>query len=462
MFTKLDLKDAYHRIRIKKGDEWKTAFRTRYGHYKYNILPFRLANISAMFQAYINRALEGLFDDFCVVYLDNILIYSESLEEHSRHVRKILARLRQFDLFVNLKKCEFRTKSVEFLGFIVSTEGVAMDRRRVEAIDTWKEPGTYREIQVFLGFANFYRRFIHQYSKKAAPMTDLLKGMKNGRKSGKFEWPEQAARAFRELREVFTKGPLFRHFDPNQPIRVETDASGFAVAGILTQPDSEGQWRPVAFWSRKMSKEEQHYDTHDQELLAIVAAFREWRHYLEGARFPIVVLTDHNNLRYFMTTKVLSGRQARWALRLAPFDFVLSYRAGTKNPADGPSRRPDYRDKEDGDEDIALPTLQRKLRDLKALNTRAASEVKPMQPVKEAKGLTMAVLALRIEGLERERRLTGYIIQGQQALATVPRDQGIRDPRTRKLGLVGTDNNTVPIRTGLAHDEGQSDRRDKI
>ena len=209
-----------------------------------------------------------------------------------------------------------------------------------------------------------------------------------------------------------------------------------------------------------MSKEEQHYDTYNQELLAIIAAFREWRHYLEGARFPIVVLTDHNNLRYFMTTKVLSGRQARWALRLAPFDFVLSYRAGTKNPADGPSRRPDYRDKEDGDEDIALPTLQRKLRDLKALNTRAASEVKPMQPVKEAKGLTMAVLALRIEGLERERRLTGYIIQGQQALATVPRDQGIRDPRTRKLGLIGTDNNAVPARTGLAHGEGQSGRRD--
>jgi hypothetical protein len=122
-----------------------------------------------------------------------------------------------------------------------------MDRRRVEAIDTWKEPGIYREIQVFLGFANFYRRFIHQYSKKAAPMTDLLKDIKNRRKSGKFEWPEQAARVFRELREAFTKDPLFRHFDPNQPIRMETDASRFAVAGILTQPDSEGQWRPVVF-----------------------------------------------------------------------------------------------------------------------------------------------------------------------------------------------------------------------
>lgn len=376
VFTKLDLREAYHRVRIRKGDEWKTAFRTRYGHFEYLVMPFGLANAPATFQCYINRAMEGLVDRNCVVYLDDILVYSDNEIDHEKHVRAVLERLRRHGLYVKLDKCAFHVEQVEFLGFLVSSAGITMDPRRVDTIMSWPVPKSFREIQVFLGFANFYRRFIYRYSRVVAPITDLLKGMQQGKKTGPFIWPEGAAQAFRKLREAFTTAPILRHFDPELPIRVESDASGSAIAANMFQPASlenadratSKHWHPVAFWSRKMSPQESRYEVHDQELLAIVMAFKEWRHYLEGSRFPVAVITDHNNLRYFMTTKELSKRQARWALKLAAYDFTIHYRAGKLNSADAPSRRPDYTVPAAVDEN--LPTLQNKLRNVSELGTQ--------------------------------------------------------------------------------------------
>jgi len=360
-YTKLDLRDAYHRIRIRQGDEWKTAFRTRYGHFEYLVMPFGLANAPATFQAYINRALQGHLDTICVVYLDDILIYSASYDQHISDVRMVLKRLRQWQLYANLSKCEFFTQEVEFLGYIVGTAGIAMDQRRVATIDEWEPPKTYRELQVFLGFANFYRRFVAGYSKITAPLSDLLKGSKNGIKLGPFEFPPRAEEAFKRLKQAFMSAPMLRHYDPAKPTRLETDASGFALAGVITQQQEGGLWHPVAFWSRKMLPAEMNYETHDQELLAIVEVFKVWRHYLLGVHVTVVVLTDHNNLKYFMTTKALNPRQARWAETLAQFDFEIRYRTGKSNPADGPSRRPDYKPSNDDRATVGLPTLQSKL-----------------------------------------------------------------------------------------------------
>jgi RNase H-like domain found in reverse transcriptase/Reverse transcriptase (RNA-dependent DNA polymerase)/Integrase zinc binding domain/Chromo (CHRromatin Organisation MOdifier) domain/Integrase core domain len=361
VFTKLDLKDAYHRIRIREGDEWKTAFRTRYGHFEYTVMPFGLSNAPATFQAYINRALVSLMDTICVVYLDDILIYSNDLTSHWRHVKEVLERLRRFRLYANLKKCVFATDSVEFLGFVVSTVGVSMDHQRIETITKWPVPKSYHEVQVFLGFTNFFRRFILGYSKITAPLTGLLQGSKNGRKSGPFLWDGTAEGAFRTLCQAFRPGIILVHFDPEKRIRVETDASGFALSGILSQLVGD-QWKPVAFWSRKLQGPELNYETHDSELLAIVAVFKQWRHYLEGSKYTIEVLTDHNNLRGFMSVKALTRRQARWAVALAPYDFTIQHRPGKTNPADGPSRRPDYESKLDDNLNRLLPTLQEKLR----------------------------------------------------------------------------------------------------
>lgn len=340
-FTKLDLKDAYHRIRIRKGDEWKTAFRTRYGHFEYLVMPFGLANAPATFQAYMNKALAGLVDITCVIYLDDILIYSRTKEQHLLDIKEVLLRLRKFGLYASLKKCFFFQEEVEYLGFIVGRQGTSMDPERVRTIEEWPKPTSYRELQVFLGFANFYRRFIEGYSRIVAPLTSLFQGMKKGVKTGVFVWKSEQEAAFQQLRSTFGTTPFLRHFDPERRITVETDASGYALAGILSQLH-EDKWRIVAYWSRKMKGAELHYKTHDQELMAIVESFKHWRHYLEGAPQTVRVLSDHNNLRGFMSQVSLNGRQARWAMTLAAYDFVIEHRPGSKNPADGPSRRPDY------------------------------------------------------------------------------------------------------------------------
>ncbi|PQM43474.1 hypothetical protein VC83_09660 [Pseudogymnoascus destructans] len=365
VFTKLDIRNAYHRIRIRPGDEWKTAFRTRYGHFEYKVMPFGLANAPATFQAYMNETLEGLVDTICVVYLDDILIYSSKEEEHTHHVQEVLGRLREANLYVKLSKCEFNTKQVGFLGYTVTTEGVAMEGDRVAAIAEWPTPKTYREVQVFLGFANFYRRFIEQYSSVVAPLTGLMKGAKAGKQTGPFVWGAMQQGAFDRLKEAFTTAPMLVHFDPSCKIRLETDSSGFGLAGNLSQyveetPERRGGWHPVAFFSKKLEPAELNYEVHDQELLAIVRSFEQWRHYLEGSQHPIEVLTDHNNLKYFMETTALTRRQARWAQALSAYDFQISYRAGKTNPADGPSRRPDY-EEEKGSQNVMLPTLRNKL-----------------------------------------------------------------------------------------------------
>lgn len=332
----------------------------RYGHFKYTVMPFGLANAPATFQAYINRALMGLVDITCVVYLDNILIYSETEADHLQHVCKVLDRLREFELYANLKKCDFFTTEVDFLGYIVLTAGVSMDTSRVATIADWPTPKSFKDVQVFLGFANFYCRFIQQYSKIAALLSALLKGSVNGTKTGVLDWTESALHAFCTLCAAFTTVSLLRHFDPERKIRIETDTSIYAMSGILSQLFKDGHWHPIAFWSRKLIDAERRYNTYDQELLAIVLAMKHWRHYLEGSYHMIEVLTNHNNLKGFMNAKLLNKRQAGWATVLAAYNFHIEHRPGKANPAVAPSRCPDYAGKDQGLCGL-LPTLQKKL-----------------------------------------------------------------------------------------------------
>ena len=345
-FSKIDLKDAYHKIRIQPGDEWKTAFRTRYGHFEYMVMPFGLTNAPATFQGYINQALRGLVDDFCIVYLDDILIFSKTREEHTQHLQHVCQRLREHELYGKPSKCDFYQKEMEFLGFIINAEGVQMDPRRVQTISEWKDhpPKSYYDVQVFLGFCNFYRRFIRSYATLSRPITRLLKGSRQGKKTGNFalEWKEEQQEAFLAMLNAFTKAPILRHYDPQRPSKIETDASNVALGAIYSQKFEDDQWHPVAFYSRQFKGAEVHYGTPDKEMFAIVEAFKHWRHYLEGSAHPIEVWTDHQNLQAFMRQPRLNGRQARWCFMLTPYDFTIRYRKGTSNPADAPSRRPDY------------------------------------------------------------------------------------------------------------------------
>lgn len=411
VFTKLDLKDAYHRIRIREGDEWKTAFRTRYGHFEYLVMPFGLTNAPATFQAYINQALVGLVDVICVIYLDDILVFSEDPTEHTASVRQVLDRLRTHRLYANLAKCTFRESEVEFLGFLVGPHGITMDPSRVTTVSEWPTPKSTRDVQVFLGFANFYRRFIEGYSRLAGPLTNLLKTTGDGRPTGPFRMGPEALTAFAALKRRFTEAPILRHYDPALRVRLETDASGYAVSGILSQlfgADSAAKWHPIAFFSKKMTPVQLRYDTHDKELMAIVLSMEHWGQYLRGVTQPVRVLTDHNNLRYFMTKRRLNGRQSRWAESLSRYDFVIEHQPGKANPADAPSRRPDYKPG-DGDEDSQfLPGLHFRIEPQSGLGAvppqggAGSQPVSTQSPGKEGAGLRQPQPAQPLE-LRRSR-----------------------------------------------------------
>lgn len=354
-FTKIDLRGAYNLLRIAEGDEWKTAFRTRYGLFEYKVMPFGLTNAPASFQHLMNHNFRDMLDVFAIIYLDDILIYSKTLEEHEEQVKKVLQRLREINLFAKGEKCEFHREEVEFLGFIINHDGIVMDPKKVQTVLDWPTPKKVKDVQAFLGFANFYRRFIRDFAKQSAPLTRLT------RKDTSFVWSEECQLAFDSLKAAFTSADLLRYFDPAKPIIIETDASDFAIAAILSQP-SEDTLHPVAFYSRKMDPAELNYEIHDKEMLAIVAAFKEWRHYLEGAQHTITVMTDHRSLEYFTTSKKLNQRQARWSLFLTAFDFKITYRPGKQGAKpDALTRRPDYRsspDLPDIDHHNYLPLLK--------------------------------------------------------------------------------------------------------
>ena len=222
-----------------------------------------------------------------------------------------------------------------------------MDPKRLQTIKEWENypPKSYRDLQVLLGFCNFYRRFIRGYSAIAQPLTTLLKGSKDGRKSGHLsrEWGSQQQEAFLTLLRAFQTTPLLRHYDLDLPLRLEADASDVALGGVLSQLQKDtNQQHPIAFFSRQFKGAEVNYSTPDKELMAIVECFKHWRYYLEGSQYTTEVWSDHQNLQGFMKQPRINGRQARWLIYLTPYDFIIKHRPGLLNPADGPSRRPDY------------------------------------------------------------------------------------------------------------------------
>ena len=333
-FTKLDLRGAYNLVRIRPGDEWKTAFRTRYGHFEYTVMPFGLTNAPAIFQHMANDIFRDFLDVFTIVYLDDILIYSTTQEEHDRHVRQVLQRLRKYGLFAKLEKCTFDQRHVEFLGYVISQQGISMDPSKVQTILDWQTPISIRDVQCFLGFANFYRKFIKNYSKIVLPLTELT------RMNKKFMWSTSATEAFDHLKQAFTSAPILAYADLSKPFILEADASDFALGSVLSQVKEDGRVHPIAFHSRKFEAAEINYEVHDKELLSIVDSFEQWRHLLEGSSHQITVYNDHKNLMYFQNARVLNRRQARWAQFLTRFDFIIVYRPGAlQGKADALSRR---------------------------------------------------------------------------------------------------------------------------
>lgn len=297
IFTKIDLRGAYNLVRMKQGDEYKTAFRCQFGHFEYKVMPFGLTNAPAVFQSMMFDIFRDILDIYVVVYLDDILIFSENIDKHRSHVSEVLQRLSDNHLYAKLSKCIFETNSVDFLGFVVSDKGINMAGDKVEAIKIWNAPKTQKDVMSFLGFTNFYRRFIRNYSRLALPLTSLLK------KGVPFAWTPECENSFQNFKLIFTSDSFLFHVDPALPFLLETDASDFAIGSVLSQfiPDSVDAYkntRPIAFYSRKFISAEINYTVHDKELLSIVDSFKHFRHYLLGSEFPVLVLSDHRNLEY--------------------------------------------------------------------------------------------------------------------------------------------------------------------
>ncbi|KAF4482546.1 Transposon Tf2-9 polyprotein [Colletotrichum fructicola Nara gc5] len=336
-FTALDLKGAYNLIRMKQGEEWKTAFRTRKGHFEYLVMPFGLTNAPATFQNMINQVLRKYVDICVVVYLDDILIFSPTLEKHKEEVHHVLQALQEAKLLVEPEKSEFHTQKVEYLGFTITPGKVCMSENKVKAIKEWPVPNNLKEVQGFLGFVNFYRKFIKDYGKINTALTSL------SRKDTPFTWEEPQQTAFQKIKDLIASEPVLIIPDPTKQFEVEPDASDYAIGAQLSQRDSEGRLHPCAFFSRKLHGPELNYQIHDKELMAIIEAFKEWRPELSGTTHEVLVYSDHKNLSHFTTSKVLNKRQIRWSEFLSEFNFRIIHRKGSDNGrADALSRRPDY------------------------------------------------------------------------------------------------------------------------
>ncbi|CAL8153028.1 unnamed protein product [Prunus armeniaca] len=317
-FSKIDLRSGYHQLRVKAEDIPKIAFRTRYGHYEFVVMPFGLTNAPAAFMDMMNRIFRPYLDQFVIVFIDDILIYSKSQEEHEEHLRIVLQILRENQLYAKLNKCEFWLRQVKFLGHVISNEGISVDSSKVEAVLNWSQPKNILEIRSFLGLAGYYRRFIKDFSRIAAPMTKLTQ------KGVKFIWTQECEKSFQELKTRLTTAPILIIPEWDLGYVVYTDASKQGLGCVLMQSD-----RVVAYASRQLKNHERNYPTHDLELAAIVHALKTWRHYLYGERFELY--SDHKSLKYLFTQKELNLRQRRWMEYLEDYDFGLHYHLGKAN-----------------------------------------------------------------------------------------------------------------------------------
>ncbi|KAJ9552777.1 hypothetical protein OSB04_016822 [Centaurea solstitialis] len=315
-FSKIDLRLGYHQqLKAREEDIPKTAFRTRYGHYEFLVMSFGLTNAPAAFMDLMNRVCKPYLDEFIIVFIDDILIYSKTAEERGEHLRKVLEMLKREQLYAKFSKCEFWLKEVQFLGHIVMQEEINVDPTKIEAIKDWESPKSPSEVRSFLGLAGYYRRFIEHFSAIVTPLTALTK------KDIKFEWTPTCEYAFNDLKGKLTSAPILTLPNGTDGFVVYYDASKLGLGSVLMQDG-----KLIAYASRKLKVHELNYPTHDMELAAVVFALKIWRHYLYGVKCQIY--TDHKSLQYLLNQKELNMRQRRWIELLSDYDCEILYHPG--------------------------------------------------------------------------------------------------------------------------------------
>jgi hypothetical protein len=327
-FSKIDLKSGYHQIRMREGDEWKTTFKTNTGLYEWLVMPFGLTNAPSTFMRLMNEVLKEFIGKFVIVYLDDILVFSKTKEEHIRHLNLVLKRLHDEKLLINLKKCFFMKEELIYLGFVISQEGLKMDPEKIKAITDWPSPRNIHEVRSFHGLASFYRKFIRNFSGICAPILDTVKKEKQP-----FKWTVAAEKGFKLLKEKITEKPVLALPDFKKLFSVKCDASGHAIGGVLSQEE-----KPVAYFSEKLNEAKQKYSTYDKEFYAVIQALRKWRHYLMPTEF--ILYSDNHALQFITKQEKLNQKHAKWVEFMQNFTFVLKHISGSSNKvADALSRR---------------------------------------------------------------------------------------------------------------------------
>ncbi|TYK14713.1 pol protein [Cucumis melo var. makuwa] len=296
VFSKIDLRSGYYKLRIRDSDIPKTAFHSRYGHYEFIVMSFGLTNALAVFMDLMNIVFKDFLDTFVIVFIDDILVYSKTEAEHEKHLHQVLGTLRANKLYAKFSKCEFWLKKVSFLGHVMSSEGVSIDPVKIEAVTSWPRPSTINEVRSFLDLAGYYRMFVEDFSRIASPLTQLT------RKGTPFVWNPTCETSFQELKQKLVSAPVLTVLDGSGSFVIYSDASKKGLGCMLMQ-----QGKVVAYASHQLKSHEQNYPTHNLELAVVVFALKIWRHYLYGEK--IQMFTDHKSLKYFFTQKELNMRQ---------------------------------------------------------------------------------------------------------------------------------------------------------
>jgi len=307
-FIKIDIHNIYHCIWIRKSDEWKTTFHTYYNQFKYQMMLFELTNASAIFQFYVNHALKSFMNICCVIYLNDVLVYFETKEQHWEHVCKILRALLKYWLYVKLSKCTFNRNEVIFLRFVIKWRDIQMKQSSIDVITNWSELKSAKNILVFLKFARFYQQFIKKFFQIITLLTDLIKSAKKRAMHSLFAMTLKVRKAFERLKIIFVNVLILKHYDWNANLRMKINAFNHEVEDVLSQKSKTDQWHLIAYYSYKFKEAEVWWDIHNKKLYTIVLNFKNWQHYLQSSKRLICVITDHNNLRYFMMMKKLNAQ----------------------------------------------------------------------------------------------------------------------------------------------------------
>jgi hypothetical protein len=336
IFSKFDMKSSYNQIRIKEGHEYLTTFITHRGPFQSNVLGFGQMNAPPFFQRFVDdhiyRRPELVLH--LVGYIDDANTHNANTPDHIWTNCHFFQRCRETGIYLNPKKCEFHKEKIDFLGVELSEKGFEMESVKTQAIHDWQRPRYVRGVREFIGFCNFYRRFIKGFAEIARPLHNLT------RVDHKWQWGPLQQTSFQKLKNTVASTPVLIHANLDKPFRIETDASAYAYGAVLSQKSQDSRYHPVGFFSKSMTPPERNYGISDWEALAVVRALQHWRHLLEGMSTPIEILTDHRNLEYFTKPKVLNRRQLRWMELLNQYNYHIIYRPGNQNgAADALSRR---------------------------------------------------------------------------------------------------------------------------